>query len=231
MDNLVKRKGVCVQIGLHIWAEYLYLTDPNWRKEMLELHEAVHLPIDVTHNIESWDYYGVDADFNSIRYMVETHGTKGTWIPAWITQNQHQYNETQNRMFEDGAWIPDNKGDLKLLRHSVHTPMLSLSDLFRQLNLSNVDLLMVDIDWWEYVIFVDYDWSVYPNCIRIEIHETENGIQQDAHKMRQFFAPHGYEQVGKEWKRTHHLVNRPNPDYESLPNENMEMTFVKRSIV
>ena len=67
---MMKRKGICVQIGLHKKAEYLYLTEPNWQKK--EVDELNRLP-QRFYNFENWKYIGVDCDCASISYMLNQH--------------------------------------------------------------------------------------------------------------------------------------------------------------
>ena len=105
-------KGICLQLGLHTTAEYLYLTDDDWKQSMLDRHEVLHIPDSVTEDIGKWQYYGVDANFYSIEYMAREHEDKGNWLAAKVvnrTGMHFQENDSQlNRRFSPhkGVYVP-----------------------------------------------------------------------------------------------------------------------------
>ena len=61
------KQGICVQIGLHDVAEYLYLAKPNWKEVIGKQKELKQIPGSVADRFTCWRYYGVDADVGSNR--------------------------------------------------------------------------------------------------------------------------------------------------------------------
>ena len=79
-------QGVCVQIGLHDVAEYLYLAKPNWRESLAVQDSLKQIPDSVADRFASWRYYGVDCDVGSIVKMLDKYGNSARthWVHAAV---------------------------------------------------------------------------------------------------------------------------------------------------
>lgn len=160
--------SVCVQIGLNREAEYLYLTSPNWRKEMENVNPIKALP-KALHHISKWDYYGIDCDPASISLMLHTHPQHECvkWIQACIDG-------------EDGqvvTMLENWHGEIKGYPFCVpfFTTTVTLDTLIKGLCLEKIDVLALDIEGAELKFFQTYQWHIYPTYIAVEIHDAHDG--------------------------------------------------------
>ena len=151
------RQGVCVQIGLHDMAEYLYLAKPNWREKHSEQEGLKQLPAAIADRWTSWRYYGVDWDVGSIVKMLEKYGhiPSVSWIHAAVVGNQSDKLMKLPSYFIGGHFIGFG---------------CSLQRLFCLLYLTEVDVLVMDVEGSEISIFQNYDWVIKPSYISVEVH-------------------------------------------------------------
>ena len=187
------KQGVCVQIGLHSTAEYLYLAKPNWLTIMKEQVELKRLPTSLTDGIQSWRYYGVDCDVGSIVKMMEKYGnvTSASWVQAAVGLPTDQL--------------------MKLRSYFVRGHFLgfacSLQRLFRMLNLQQVDVLNIDVEGYEIQIFENYDWVIKPRYVSVEVHgchvnpsvANSSLLSRHIDIIHNIFTSKGYRRVNKEW--------------------------------
>ena len=154
------REGVCVQLGLHNVAEYLYLARPNWKDVMGEQEELKQLPDSLTDKFVSWRYYGVDYDVGSIQKMLEKYGNVASahWVGAAVGVESDRLMRLPS-YFTRGHFL---------------SFACSLQRLFSLLNLSHVDVLVIDVEGDEISIFENYDWVVKPSFISVEVHGDHN---------------------------------------------------------
>lgn len=150
------RQGVCVQLGLHAVAEYLYLVRPDWKEVMGEQVALKQLPGSVSDRFTSWRYYGVDCDVGSIQKMLERYGdvASADWVGAAVGV------ESDRLMRLPGYFA----------RGHFLGFACSLQRLFALLGLSHVDVLVIDVEGDEIGIFENYDWVVKPSFISVEVH-------------------------------------------------------------
>ena len=150
------RQGVCVQLGLHNVAEYLYLVRPNWKEVMGEQDELKRIPGSVADRFSSWRYYGVDCDVVSIQKMLERYGDVASahWVGAAVGVESDCLMRLRS-YFTRGHFLGF---------------ACSLQRLFSLLSLSHVDVLSIDVEGAEIGIFENYDWVVKPSFICVEVH-------------------------------------------------------------
>ena len=187
------RQGVCVQIGLHNVAEYLYLARPNWKEVMGEQEELKQIPAAVSDRFTSWRYYGVDSDVGSVKKMLERYGnvSAADWVHASV-------GVASDRLM----WLPSYFTGGQFIGFAC-----SLQRLFWLLNLSRVDVLAIDVEGAEIGIFENYDWVVKPSFISVEVHgdhghtSVRNAVLLDRHIniVDRILIGKGYEQVNKVW--------------------------------
>lgn len=187
------RQGVCVQIGLHNVAEYLYLARPNWKEVMGELEVLKQIPAVVADRWTSWRYYGVDSDVGSIQKMLEIYGSVSTacWVHASVGVASDQL-----------MWLPSYFAQGRFIGFAC-----SLQRLFALLNLSQVDVLAIDVEGDEIGIFENYDWGVKPSFISVEVHgdhgrtSVRNAVLLNRHIniVDKILTGNGYQQVNKVW--------------------------------
>lgn len=187
------RQGVCVQIGLHNVAEYLYLVRPNWKEVMGEQVELIQIPDSVADRFTSWRYYGVDYDVGSIQKMLERYGDVASahWVAAAV-------GVASDRMMRRPCYFT---------RGHFLGFACSLQRLFSLLNLSHVDVLVIDVEGDEIGIFENYDWMVKPSVISVEVHgdhantSVTNSLLLNRHIniVDKILTGEGYKQVNKVW--------------------------------
>lgn len=185
------RQGVCVQIGLHLTAEFLYLAHGNWRELMGEQVEMKRLPMSMVEGFQSWRYYGVDSDVASIGKMLEKYGnvSNSNWVHAAVGMHSDQL--------------------MKLSSHIAGGHFLgfacSLQRLFGMLNLRQVDVLNIDVEGYEIQIFEDYDWVIKPRYISVEVHgdhvnpsiANRSLLLRHIDILHNIFSREGYKQLNK----------------------------------
>lgn len=162
------RNGTCLKIGLDVGAEYSYLVKDNW-KEIAASGEGDEHRIPVF-DVDRWNYYGVDANPRSIAHCVE------------------RYKDLNERVHFITAAVADasklvglhlkgpQSGIMNGLNSRVLTPAYSLDDLLAHLAISSLEILALDVEGSEYMIFEAYSWRIKPVFMDIEVHvEREHG--------------------------------------------------------
>ena len=150
--------GVCIQLGLHNTAEYLYLTEDNWKDiEVDALNRVPHSGVD------EWCYYGIDAEGESISMMLRqhVHNPRAIWIQSYIAPGPTQL--VKYKLF--GGNEP---------RPSYFAPTISFDKMLSELNIKRIDVLAVDIEGTEYELFEAYGWNIKPRFISVELHNTSH---------------------------------------------------------
>ena len=186
MDNT----GLCVQIGLNHTAEGLAITHPtDWKSQIPKLREA-----DICSNFlyqldfTSWKYVGVDADPASIIRMIETHGTSENH------QFVQSFLEAETGKLTKGWYNLDYSQEIE--PEPYYNFSVSLDDLLTEIrdnqNTETIDLLIIDIDSWEWTVLENFDWSVKPTYICLEVNIIDETCNlSDFCKM---FIENGYEE-------------------------------------
>ncbi len=150
------KHGVCVQIGLHDTAEFLYLTKPNWKSDIVSQDILKQIPNDIADKYTTWRYYGIDSDVGSIAKMLQKYGNPPSthWVHAAVGMPSDMYMKLR-------SYLPNGY---------FYGFGCSLQRLFRMLNITQVDVLVIDIEGGEIRLFDDYDWHIFPSYISVEVH-------------------------------------------------------------
>ena len=155
-DVALQKKGVCVQIGIKATAEFAYLADRDWREKSVP--ELKQIPNTVADGITDWQYYGVDADVNSIASMLQKYRSpQMQWVNAYIGTEIGKLSDVTSLM--PGTPMSIFKG-----------ATTTLKNLFSDLGLAAVDVLAIDIEGSELEVLSAYDWSLKPRYITVEAH-------------------------------------------------------------
>ena len=170
--NIIKRQGICIQIGLMFSVEYLYLTQYDWKEVWNEEREVNQIHPSLLEKIsdDPWLYYGIDRGIYSVATFANRF-PQGNWICA----NVHPTNTGMNPYAVDDVLLPYEGNPI------IWIPNMSLSDIVSSLGLTYIDALKMDIEGAEAAIFESYDWKVKPTFISVEIHSFE---PFDAHRKR-----------------------------------------------
>lgn len=192
-QHKIGKQGVCVQIGLHDIAEFLYLAKPNWQSDMASQEKLNQIPVDLADKFTSWRYYGVDCDVGSIVKMMEKYGDVpfASWVQAAVGLQPDQLMKLRS-YFVSGHFIGF---------------ACSLQRLFRLLNLSQVDVLVVDIEGGEIRMFENYDWHIRPGYISVEVHGDHSNtsytnpamLNKHIDVIDRILTGKGYKQINKAW--------------------------------
>ena len=157
--------GTVVQIGLETSTEFFWLRHHgfNWFDVSCDPNKrwGPPIPAEKFEDVDSWNYVGVDEDINSILLHSGRYETAGTWVVA--------------RM---GSGVPVLNGVTSFHWHKnkfkgCYVPCITLSQLFEGLGCSTVEILAVDIEGSEFELFENYDWSLFPRLIHVELHAFE----------------------------------------------------------
>lgn len=186
------KRGVCVQIGLHQTAEFLYLTQPDWKAVMSRQVKLKQIPKSITDPIQSWQYYGVDSDVGSIYKMIQKYGNPSGahWVHASVGTPTDRLIGLQSYLVS-GRFIGF---------------ACSLQRLFQLLNLTQVDVLNIDVEGAELAIFQHYDWVITPSFISVEVHGDHNNpsvanpalLSQHIDVVHNILSNRGYRLLNKE---------------------------------
>ena len=179
--------GNCVQIGIDKTAEYIFLTESDWKLKLHNADDEWQLDPNIFSDISRWNYHGVDANPHSIacaavqyRYLERLDLNNVKWICTSIGSMESMYS-----VGEYGFNQP------------IYTPSITLSRLFALLGLDyNFELLALDIEGMEYEIFKDYDWKIKPKVIKVEMHHPLER-SSERHALVRLFESHGYRLIDR----------------------------------
>ena len=150
-----------VQIGLNQTCEYIYVAEPNWPslKDLIDDREFPFIPEELWEDGEAWNYYGVDMSDHSINVVSAKYGDLPNvhFIKALIYGSDTE--EVKNN-----AWTVGRGGIIQ--------KTMSLATLFRTTGYPNV--LIMDVEDSEYVIFNGYDFQHKPEIIMLETHSHKS---------------------------------------------------------
>lgn len=156
--------GNIVQIGVQHTAEYLPLAQAGEAWRDLDFGDKRRgLPsLDVFDDIESWAYYGIDSDPNSIVLMTQRYGDQASWILASVC------GKPSARLIKSTNWFFDDN-----VFKGIYAPVLSLEEIFESMGLDHVEMLILDIEGTEIELFDNYQFAVKPRFISVDIHGGE----------------------------------------------------------
>ena len=183
-----QKKGVCVQIGIQDSADFAYLADRDWQAKMETAPPLKRIPEAVANGFQAWKYYGIDADCVWIAEMLKRdHPPNTHWIQAFIATADGQVCEVESMMSETRI-------------RPFATVSVTLDTLLQDLEITDVDVLVVDVEGAEMEIFEAYDWGIKPRYITVECHgdrhvpnvANEKLLDQNVGEMIDFLKSKGY---------------------------------------
>ena len=157
-------KGVCIQIGLGWTAEYDYLAEDDWKSKMQDNHQNFHIPV-FLHKYNKWQYYGIDADGDSIAYLIKSKDKRDNvqWIQAAVS-----YSET--KLLE----INHNRFHMNPFFDTCLVPTIEFDKLIKLLEIEQISVLVIDIEGGEIDLLNFYSWDIKPEYIAVEVHANHN---------------------------------------------------------
>ena len=151
----MKKQGICLQIGISNIAEYAFCVDPGWQEQM---------PFEFP-DIQDWQYYGVDVDPQSIAYceLAYPQHPQRNWFCVGIEDT------LMIRDVDRTLWNFLALDDLPYIFSGVFLPLQTFCE---QLHIKEIDIIAVDIEGGEYVLFADNAviWDYSPRIIHVEVH-------------------------------------------------------------
>ena len=191
----------------------MYLAKEDWKSAVAYLDEGKCCGIswEFLHAFDylAWNYYGIDVDPASVLKMAEDWGLSEDYkfIQAFVTAKTGEIVEGWHHL--DYEQDPEP-------RQPYYCVSISLSDLLNQLASEDgtIDVLIIDVDGYEWEIFRDYDWSVQPTYICLEVNLFEDS--HDIEEFSELFRQHGYtefERIPLEQGQPHQGI-RGEPIYE-----------------
>ena len=156
--------GSAVQIGIDQHAELQYLVEPEWRSRNPR-GKFFGMPSELE-SIHTWKLYAVDCLASSIDNTQRRNNLKGIeWICASIGSEK-------NRIMRPPQYNIDSP--MFWSQKPASSAQITLSELFEGLGLKKVDVLMLDIEGYEFEVFKEYDWRIKPKYIILEIHTSHD---------------------------------------------------------
>ena len=174
---------ICIQIGLGGTAEYIYLAHPQWRKLLSKQKPLKRIPdalCDLDDN-RHWHYYGIDGSFGSIvfctaRYSLLPQKQKKhvNWICTPIGDSPKFYALTYLPFRNPSEQKPEGF----FVGHTRHLIFgMPFDWILQTLGIQEIDVLAIDIEGFESVLFANYNWEIRPKFIAIECHDEFNHLK------------------------------------------------------
>ena len=150
----------CVQLGINVDAEYLYLAQPNWRELMPQQDTVKQLP-DIFKG-DMWHYTGVDSDVVCIaEHLADNkHSLNVDWVCACIAA-EHTHKHVNSWFLSRGFGV------------GVITLEMLLTNI-PNVQERGISVLAMDIEGYEYEILRSYNWSIKPKFIAVEAHTRDH---------------------------------------------------------
>lgn len=162
MSQIVLRRNV-VQIGLHNSASYIHLARNGWIDLHKTLDKLLQLPKHFMDNPAPFNFYGVDCSPESIQHCASAYSDheRVKFLCAGVSDSFYCNWELAEPFDWHRLEINTNVGYL----------MIPMKELPRILGIQHIDILAVDIDGYEHLIFKEMcDWEVFPLYITVELH-------------------------------------------------------------
>jgi len=164
------KHATAVQIGIDKYPELYYLALDNWS----ENHQATgdHIYQNIPKDFgEKWKLYAVDMNPASIDIVQRLYPLKRIeYVCAALTDGESRVYENKANPHQQ-AMLSDD--------YEFHVAAITLRELFEGLGLKDVEVLMIDIDGFEYSVINSYDWSLKPKMIILEIHNATEFSRQE----------------------------------------------------
>ena len=125
-------EGICIQIGLNETAEYLYLSEPDWKEKMRVIDPLEILP-ESLHYYTSWRYFGIDSDPASINLMMNKYPNRENivWVQSFLQ-------EGVSTLAYAESWLNNHRRFLMLT--------MSFDMLVNALEIDSIDVFAIDIE-------------------------------------------------------------------------------------
>ena len=159
-----------MQIGLHAWAEWVYLTEDNW----VEIHPLCQrqkqVPPHFLDNPEPFRYYGVDCAPESVDLLSKQFkdNPRAKWLCAGLSDRNASNIHYKAFLGERKDWhVMD-------INQNVIYIFIPINTLFDSLAMTELDSRAVDVDGFEHALVDTLEqWHVKPQFISIELHEWQ----------------------------------------------------------
>ena len=167
----LKKENIAVQIGIDTHAELYFLTT---EKSLLHPDNSEDKHYYIPPEFEDgnrWRLYAVDFCPHSIatcsqRSYVEDTGDRISYVCASIDSISNDKSRTTH-----SPKTKDKAGMLYEL-NDFHVGSITLLELFKGLEIDEEHfyVLMIDIDADEHNVLINYDWTIKPKLLIVEIH-------------------------------------------------------------
>lgn len=165
-----------IQIGLLSTAEYSYLTNAD------PCPDSIGNKCLVFYSNDNWQYVGVEINplfcYNTAN---KYRGQKRTFVCAGLGARSKI--QRVNVPTDDNMHMP------------MHSVVMTINDLVRQLNIKSLDGVYIDIEGQEMEILRNYDWEFKPEFFGVEVHDfKENGkaLEDNAKEIQCILEGQGY---------------------------------------
>ena len=156
------RTGTVVQAGLYCESEFIMLAQHNWKKLLVDKKYTWSQRIaDELKYIDIFRYFGIDCDPASVTYIGERYKE--------ALRNEHVVLACLGL-----HWLPKMKvtpmiGWFESSKNSSAV-FMNLDMFFDSIGIDDLDLLVLDIEGFEYNVLKSYSWKIKPKVMEIELH-------------------------------------------------------------
>lgn len=166
----------CLQIGIQDFAEYTYLVGCPDKRDA-----DIWKPPDLSPD-GNWYYYGVDGDPLCILDWSNKNIPNTNWINVFLAREAGIVNANE---INDMLWSSREQ-----LGQNYFVGKITLSQLVKNLNVDNLEILAMDIEGYEFEAFHSYDWSIKPRYLIVETHSEDI-----KNSLAELFVNNGYKEV------------------------------------
>ena len=155
-----------VQIGLHAFAEMLYLTEDNFWQKLPEIAQVNRIILPRQYKHIRYNYYGIDEQPYVIANMQQQHQhvERAKWMCINIGTSTQICR--QDGFFGSG---PQN-----------YVGRFTLDDTLQfvceESAINSIDLLKIDIEGDEIPVMQNYSFKIKPRLIFIEVHTDDKKV-------------------------------------------------------
>lgn len=162
--------GICIQLGLYRTADYISLSRPNFNKNDPKAVIGEHdYPAFKELGVDRYQYIGVDCCPVSIQHMYKsyTNEIKSGEAEFVLSYVSGASGEMANFLYDFDYNDP-------MCVNWWTTSTLGFGDLLNSYysRFAKIDLVVMDIEGVELSVFQDYDFSIRPRFMEIELHEV-----------------------------------------------------------
>ena len=174
---------ICIQIGLGGTAEYIYLAHPQWRERLPKQKPLKRIPDALCDPDDNryWHYYGIDGSLGSIVFCTARYSflprkqkKRVNWICTPIGDSPKFHALTYSHFRNPSEQVSEGffLGKKRPLIFGV-----PFDWILQTLEIQEIDVLAIDIEGFESVLFANYSWEIRPKFITIECHDEFNHLK------------------------------------------------------